>query len=167
MPLWVPSVAHKTPNLVGCVQVRQKELRELGVEKLRDLLDGDGNLREWESRSPLPAPNSTKQAYEKLTINIDFNKGRIANSRDKVKIFFCELNDGERGTIWEFKVTRGQVRPRYTPKAAIGKLVKAYIAMLGILMKHNLSTSSGYFVLKGVITSLPQKVASGGMHSPS
>lgn len=35
LPLWVPMVAHRTPNLAGYVQVRQKLLRELGVESLK------------------------------------------------------------------------------------------------------------------------------------
>lgn len=106
------------------------------------------------------APESTRRAYEKLTNNIDMSRSRIIGSIDMVKVFLCELHNGERGMIWEFKVTRGQVRPRYALDAAIKKPMKTYVASLGILSKWDFPPF-GDVMLKRIIAGLPRFAVGG------
>lgn len=59
-------------------------------------------------------------------------------------------------------VTRGQVRPKYTSDAVIGKPVKAYAASLGILSTCVHPRPLGDSVLKCIITRLPRNAKNGG-----
>lgn len=123
-----PFVAHRTPSLVGRVQVRQCQLREASLEVLADMLDKDGGLRKWENRTNSSTHDCTKRAYEKLLGNLDLLKGGIIHTND-----MCGMQDGEEGMIWEFEVPIRMVRPRYMPEADIvGKPLRTFQASKGI-----------------------------------
>lgn len=68
---------HVDPTKVGCLQVRQHQLRDVGIRVLGDVLTLDGGqLQQWEDmQDRLPA--NTRVAFEKLLTNIDLAKCRV------------------------------------------------------------------------------------------
>lgn len=62
IPLWTPHVIHKVVAQVGAKQVRQKELIDVGITVVGDILSLQGDIGTWdEIQSQIPNPKCILQ----------------------------------------------------------------------------------------------------------
>lgn len=78
LPLWLPHVIHREETKVGSVQVKQHQMLKIGVVKLGDLLDGNRQLKQWETiKLDFDLPEC-QSAYTKLLLNLELVQGHYS-----------------------------------------------------------------------------------------
>lgn len=118
------------------------------------MIDRNGRLREWGRRTNTSTPDWTKSAYDKLLHNLDLAKGGFVHTTAKKRILVCELEDGEKGLVWEFEVPLGLVCPKYLPRTVVGQPLRTFLANNGILDRAEPTVPLGDCILKWIIAGL-------------
>lgn len=132
IPLWVPHRIHISHALVACTTLKQKAIREAGVEHLGDLLDRNGEICGWGEMQGI-LPSNCQHAYEKLVGNIALDAADVSSNPGTGSIFVTHTTWTKANVVWEIKVDLCQRKRLYLAGSTNEKVLKTYSNLNGIL----------------------------------
>lgn len=87
IPLWAPHMIHRKEIKVGCSHVKQRHMVDKGVVNLGDILNGNNEVKLWETlKEEFELPDCCT-SYSKLVQNLDLSKATMHKSNKKMKSY--------------------------------------------------------------------------------
>lgn len=162
LPLWAPHSIHRNSKEADCKQVHQRQLKDVGIETLRSIMDTDGNFLDFDALLIIVDRSSgNARAYNKLCSNIDLRQSHVqhGSAKESIWVHIPPLKDDD--LCWKFCIHMKDRRASYRVGSTLGQVEKTYTHWQGRLYGTVLSDPPPDTLLMRFIVGLPQKAANG------
>lgn len=126
MKIWHPHVNHLLPKKVSCFTIAQRTLRDSGLIRMGDVLEGDGTIISWAAARARGIPTKCQGAFTALVDNL----ATIPELDDSPTLheFYLESIGlvGEQ-RVWKFMLTAAHCHENWLPFLDRTSLTQAFV----------------------------------------
>lgn len=150
LPIWRPQCNHILPALARCNTAKQRILRDLGINRMADVLDPTGALITWEERTRRGANQSCERAFCDLRANLK-EQPELCPPDEQRDIYLEGFLVPGYPTIWQFKLPANRLSEDWIPHIHRGEPERTFRREGSLLHPTTLSRPGPELVLHRVI----------------